>query len=112
MRQLKFANVDNDQPTQTVLTLKIPFTHTTVTTQAEADAMIVEALTAYAKRLGLDIYLRDEKECATGVDEDLLLLSIEDHLRKQIVQAVTAQRLENDEVSTRAQVAQMLLGES
>lgn len=111
MTQLSFENVGNDQPTKTTLTLGIVFTHASNTTEAEAKALVVEALAAYAKRQGLDIWLRDETECAIGVDEELLPIKVQDHLRLQIVQAAAAQHLENAEVAARARVSQILMGE-
>ena len=110
MNQLTFENADNDQPTKTTLTLQVTFTHTPATTEAEGAALVVGALTSYARRQGLDIYIRNETERAIGVDEDLLLVKVQDHLRTQIVQAAMAQKLEDDEAAARAQIAEMLLG--
>lgn len=111
MEQLTFENAENDQPTKTILNLQIEFTHGPATTQKEAEDMVTQALAAYAKRQMLDIYLRDEKECAIGIDEELLLTEVQGCLRKQIVQAATAQRLEDTENKARAKVEQDLLGD-
>ncbi len=111
MNQLTFENAENDQPTKTTLTLQITFTHGPATTEAEGAELVVGALTSYGRRQGLDIYIRDETERAIGIDEDLLLAKVQDHLRGQIVQAAMAQKLEDDEAAARAQIAQQLLGD-
>lgn len=109
--QITFANVENEQKTQTTIHLELVLTHSPETTQSQAESLVLSALTDFAKAQHLDIYLRDEKECAIGVDPEKVNAAVEEWFRKQFIAMVAARRSEDATRAVQTAVRQSLLGE-
>lgn len=109
--QITFANAENEQKTQTKIRIELTLTHSPETTQAQAESLVLSALTDFAKAQHLDIYLRDEKECAIGIDPEKVSVAVEEWFRKQFIGMIAAQRTEDAARAVQASVRQSLLGE-
>lgn len=91
--------------------LSIVFTHPVNKDETQAEAYVVDALTDYAKAVGLDIYTRDQDDNqTTTVDEDLLIPAIQTFLRDQMFAVIVRRRADVAEASARTTAQQTLLG--
>lgn len=110
--EITFANAaDETQKTQTTIHLSLVLTHATRTTEEDAAALVNAALVDFAKAHHLDIYVRDEKECAIGIDEGKLKVEVEEYFRRQFIAMITSRRAEEATLAAQAAVRQSLLGE-
>lgn len=112
MKGIRVTNADSEEKkTQTTLTVPIAFTHGAATTVEEAQAIIYQAMVAFAKAKMLDVYLRDEKEAAIGIDEKLLLPEIQKHFQRYFFESVLGHRTEGLHAQARQMAGRELLGE-